>query len=243
MNKFFANLLSGWLPNKKIRRKFRTFLLSTKVSIKGKNNKVIIIKDGIEYSCSRCLGCSIKIKGNNNIIKIHNPVNFINSQIGLIKANHCMVEIGSSPEIRNTQISLGKCDNAFLSIGTNTTIRGADIIMSEKTQIQIGDDCMFSTDIVIRSVDAHTIIDTKNNQILNTPQDNHVLSIGNHCWIGQRVFITKNAKIPNNTIVGACSLVSKKFNEEYTIIAGVPAKVIQTDRDWKRELPSELTDI
>ena len=61
--------------------------------------------------------------------------------------------------------------------------------------------------------------------------------IGNHCWIGSRVEMCKNAILPNNTIVGACSLVSKKFINEYTIIAGNPAKIIKENVDWRYPPP------
>ena len=243
MNKVFANLLSFYIPHKNIRQMFRNFLLSKQVSIKGKNNQIVLIKDGVEHKVRRFLGCRIKIRGNDNVIKLHWPIKFYDSNIIIEKSNNCLVEIGTSRGIRNSKFYLHKCNEAVLSIGDDTTIRGADIFMREKTKISIGKDCMLSSDIVIRSVDAHTIIDTKSNKIVNYADESRTLSIGDHCWIGQRVFITKNAKIPDNTIVGACSLVTKEFTSNYTIIGGTPAKVIKTDRDWRRKIPSELNDI
>lgn len=52
-------------------------------------------------------------------------------------------------------------------------------------------------------------------------------------WIAQRVTLIKGAQIPSNCVVGACSLVNKKFEEEGCIIAGNPAKVIKRNIRWK----------
>lgn len=39
--------------------------------------------------------------------------------------------------------------------------------------------------------------------------------------------VLKNAIIPNYTIVGARSVIKKAFDEEYTAIAGNPAKAVK----------------
>lgn len=59
--------------------------------------------------------------------------------------------------------------------------------------------------------------------------------IGDHCWIGQGATFTKNAIIPANTVVGLQSVVTKSFREEFTALAGNPAKVIKKGVKWSRE--------
>ena len=59
--------------------------------------------------------------------------------------------------------------------------------------------------------------------------------IGDHCWIGQGATFTKNAIIPANTVVGLQSVVTKSFREEFTVLAGNPAKVIKNGVKWSRE--------
>jgi serine O-acetyltransferase len=50
--------------------------------------------------------------------------------------------------------------------------------------------------------------------------------------LGDKVYIAPGAKIygnisiPNNTAIGANAVVNKSFEEENTVIAGIPAKVI-----------------
>ena len=44
----------------------------------------------------------------------------------------------------------------------------------------------------------------------------------------------KNTKISNNSIVGAGTIINKKFEDENVIIAGVPAKIIKKNVNWNR---------
>lgn len=52
------------------------------------------------------------------------------------------------------------------------------------------------------------------------------MEIGKNFWIGQAVTILKVSEIGNVCVVGAKSLVNKKFGDEI-IIAGIPAKKIK----------------
>ena len=51
-------------------------------------------------------------------------------------------------------------------------------------------------------------------------------SIGNDAWIGQNVVVMDNLRIPDGVIIGANSVVTHS-PPPYSIIAGVPAKVIR----------------
>lgn len=97
----------------------------------------------------------------------------------------------------------------------------------EGTTITIGDYCLFSNNIEIHTTDYHKIL--KGNEQANRPSN---ISIGNHCWIGLRCIILKGSVIPDNSVIGCCSLVNKKFTENNSMIAGVPAKVISHDISW-----------
>jgi acetyltransferase-like isoleucine patch superfamily enzyme len=91
---------------------------------------------------------------------------------------------------------------------------------------------MFSRGIHIWATDGHAILDKDTKEILNKPK--HPLTIGDNCWIGQDVRITKGAIIPDNTIVGVAAAVTRPFTEQYTAIAGNPAKVIKRGVVWDR---------
>lgn len=97
----------------------------------------------------------------------------------------------------------------------------------------IGNDCMLSSGITIWANDFHRLMDADTGELLND-QPQGVL-IGDHCWIGQGTAFTKNAIIPANTVVGLQSVVTKSFREEFTVLAGNPAKVIKNGVKWSRE--------
>ena len=121
-------------------------------------------------------------------------------------------------------------ENNLIVIGQGTSIGGACINASYSTAIKIGRKCMFSSEIDIRSGE-HPIYNLSDRKQINFGKD---IKIGNYVWIGKRVQCLKGVEIPNNSVVGAGSLVTKKFKEPNVIIAGHPAKVIRTGIYWKR---------
>ena len=59
---------------------------------------------------------------------------------------------------------------------------------------------------------------------------NAPIIIGENCWIGSNVRICKGVTIGDNSIVAACSVVTKDVPAN-CIVAGNPAKVVKTDID------------
>jgi acetyltransferase-like isoleucine patch superfamily enzyme len=230
-----VRVLSVIIPIKTVRHKIRNSLRG-----KGKNNKLIIVKNGKEYiNCYLKVprGLVISITGNNNVVKLNLPIKAKDSRL-TIDSSDGYFEIGSSEQFNGVNIMAMNGVGQNIKIGKNTSILGkVNIHMTYNTSLVIGEDCMFSAGIFIRLTDAHTIFDKNTGEILNKPK--HTLVIGDHCWIGQFVKITKNAIIPNNTIVGMDSVVTKEFTEKYTVLAGNPARVVRTGVNWDR---SDLTN-
>ncbi|MBR2251411.1 MAG: hypothetical protein IJ881_03160, partial [Neisseriaceae bacterium] len=63
--------------------------------------------------------------------------------------------------------------------------------------------------------------------------------IGNHVWCARNVMLLKGAVVRNDTVIGAGSVVSRKFNESNIVIAGNPADVIRRGVNWVRDTPFE----
>lgn len=97
-------------------------------------------------------------------------------------------------------------------------------------KLVIGKRAQLGRELTIRTSDGHSIFNAGEKLPYNEPQD---VIIGDDVWIAQRVTLIKGAQIPSNCVVGACSLVNKKFEEEGCIIAGNPAKVIKRNIRWK----------
>ncbi len=118
-----------------------------------------------------------------------------------------------------------------------TTERNCYISLPGDTSILIGNDCMFSGDVVLFSNDAHSIFDLQTNENINsTPEENasRKIVIGNHVWIGYRAVILYKTIIGNGSIIGANSLVKGEIAEN-CIAAGNPARIIRKNIAWSRE--------
>lgn len=59
---------------------------------------------------------------------------------------------------------------------------------------------------------------------------NAPIIIGENCWIGTNVRICKGVTIGDNSVVAACSVVTKDVPAN-CIVAGNPAKIVKTDID------------
>lgn len=91
---------------------------------------------------------------------------------------------------------------------------------------------MFSSGITVRAADGHTIFDINSGEVINRAKP---ITIGNHVWIGANSIILKGASIPNNSILGTGSVISKPFKDEFVAIAGIPADIIKRNIGWHRE--------
>lgn len=128
--------------------------------------------------------------------------------------------------------------NALLKIGTGFSINGNyRITVNKGTSILMGDDCMLSYDVSMRSNDGHSIFDVVRKENINSTDDvnkNRGIVLGNHVWIGERACVLYNTRIGDGSIIGAMSLVKGKIPNN-CIAVGVPAKVIKRNVAWSRE--------
>lgn len=169
----------------------------------------------------------------NNMIIVERPFNFKNCSIHLSGSNN-LVLFKKNSNLNGLNVYLyNNWNNRIVEIGEDVSINGAKIYCyGENVKISIGDDSMLSWGIVIRSSDAHAIVDLASGKNINHPAD---VLIGKHVWIGQDSYIGKNVQIADNCIIGAKAVVTKSFKNSYCAIAGNPAKVIKEGIDWKRD--------
>ena len=126
---------------------------------------------------------------------------------------------------------------ATIQVGTNGILTIGDkfsanprLFIKCHDSIQIGDDCIFGWDISIMDDDGHQIFD-KNNDLINPSQK---IYVGNHVWASSNVTILKGASIPNDSVLGFGTIVSKKFEKDGVVIAGTPARIVRESIVWKK---------
>lgn len=194
------------------------FIFSLRGWIKGKNNV-------IRYDGKWPRGIRIKIKGDNNMIIVGKGTRLKNVFFN-IKRSGITLSVGEHCDFYRTYISGG----AGVSIGSFTTIRGIGINAIEGARITIGQDCMFSDEIVIMSGDGHGIYPLEGTERINSARE---VVIGDHCWIGKRVVILKGSKIGSGSVVGFSSVVTAEIPDN-SVAVGIPAKTIKKGIVWTR---------
>ena len=171
-------------------------------NIHGTGNH-IIAEEG-----ARILNAYIKINGNNNRIIFEENVHV---------GEHCSFWM----EGNNICIRIGK--------GTTFTTKVHFCAQEDNTRIDVGEDCMFSNRIIVRTSDSHPIY--QNNVRINPPKN---VKIGNHVWIAPNSKIFKGSDIGDNSIIGSDTLINKQYPGN-CLIVGHPGKIVKTDLSWTRE--------
>lgn len=202
------------------------------LNIKGENNNIYIIKDGVELPYEEIKGLTITITGNNNTVKIGVPTKFIGTTI-VMNGDNNSIEIKPTHHRYIRHTSFGMENGGIITVGEKISVyRQMNVVAKDGKRIDIGNECMFAREIMIRNNDGHIIVDMDTNEVINPTED---IYIGNRVWVGARAMILKGAYISDGSVVGAMSLVNKKFDEENILIAGVPAKKLRSNIKWLRE--------
>lgn len=192
----------------------------------GNNNRIIA-------PCALLKKVKIRIKGSYNTVVIGDFAQLNGASI-YINGSHNHVTIGSWSYLGGTDLFI-EDDGGSIVIGERTKFLGkTHLAVIEGTCITIGKDCLFSSDIQFRTGDSHSVLDLEGCRI-NASRD---IAIGDHVWVGTKVFCSKGARVASHSIIGACALVTKEFEEPYCTLAGVPAKVVRRGTDWSiRRIP------
>ena len=171
--------------------------------------------------------CKIAFRGKNNTVEIQDNSVLRNCTINVSGNNNRIVFCEKT--FAKFAVLCTEDDNNSIIIGKGTNLCGQiHLATIEGTNIVIGEDCLFSSGIVFRTGDSHSVLDMDGNRT-NPSQD---IVIGNHVWLGHRVLINKGVHIAENNIVGTAALVTKSISETNAVIAGVPAKVLKTGVNW-----------
>ena len=184
---------------------------------------------------------SFVFHGKNNILFLEDNVHIKNSLITFFGDNS-LVYLSSSKDIYYLNVSI--YNNSVLYFGKNNYINGAvngplNLILSEQTHILVGNDCLFSYNIWLRTADPHLIYDVESRERRNYSKS---IFIGDHVWIGQNVFLLKGSQIGSGSIIGASAVVSNKKIPSNTAWAGNPSKKIGENLFFTSKCVHRFTD-
>ena len=192
----------------------------------GANNRIIA-------PCALMKQVKIRINGSHNTVVIGDYAQLKGASI-CINGSFNHVTIGDWSYLGGTDLFI-EDDGGSIVIGSRTKFLGkTHLAVIEGTSITIGQDCLFSSDIQLRTGDSHSVLDMEGRRV-NASES---IVLGDHVWVGTKAFLNKGAKVGPHSIVGACALVTKAFDEAHCALAGVPAKIVKRDVDWSiRRIP------
>lgn len=126
---------------------------------------------------------------------------------------------------QNIQIMVS--ESAILSFGGESKNSRSGITSDTKIlvakNIDIGEGTIIAWDCFITDSDWHNI----EGVIIIQP-----VHIGKHVWLTHGASVLKGARIADNSIVGAKSIVSRAYTQPAVLIAGSPAKIIKENITW-----------
>lgn len=137
-------------------------------------------------------------------VKIGN--NFSIGRNSIIECTGVLRELGEKLEIGE---NVGIAANAFIAVRGN---------------VKIGSNTIFGPGVSIHA-ENHKFSDLEKPIRLQGATRNGI-TIGEDCWIGSKVVILDGVNIGNHVIVAAGAVVNKDI-PDYSIVGGVPAKVIK----------------
>ncbi|MDR2030436.1 MAG: hypothetical protein LBP65_03160 [Puniceicoccales bacterium] len=200
----------------------------------NRGNVVIFVKNGKERVARRWFnrihGLKISMTGQNCTVRLELPIDAVASKLVLHGWN-TFVKIGSGALLKHANIVCEGGNRSSIAIGRNVHAYYALTITVANSSCRIGNNCMIASNVILRATDCHPVFYRKTGAIANF-QKRH-LEVGDHCWLCSCAILTKNAKIPNDTIVGSMAVVTREFSEEHTILAGNPATVVKTGVTWE----------
>lgn len=254
MKSIIIRLITAFIWNSNKRKQFRCKYLEKK----RQSNSVLFIKEdgSIEnYSFEKYKYLDIVFSGINSIVKIYAPVKN-NAKLRLvINGSNNVINLTGIPFNSHVIINGDNFDLDFVKLKyVNFTINGylqtpyrrkiifedgaiihgLTIHCDECSYMKFGKNFLCSYNVTIWGTDGHAILQ---NDIVSNIHKNDKIEINDHVWIGYNVTILPGVELNTNTVVGACSVVTKKHNESNIVLAGNPAKIIKKNITWDIENP------
>ena len=133
---------------------------------------------------------------------------------------------------RNVTVERGAYfgDGRGITIGNNS---GIGVNCKIQQNVKIGNDVMMGEDVIIMTT-THKFDDCSIPMRIQGLENLPVI-IEDDIWIGSRVIILPGTKIGKGSIIGAGAVVTKDV-PKYSIVGGVPAKVIRSRKLNKEDI-------
>ena len=116
-----------------------------------------------------------------------------------------------------------------LTFGNNFACTSAMSLICFK-DICFGSDVLISWETLLMDTDFHHIQEISKDVVSKNTKP---ITVGNHVWIGCRSMILKGAKIGDESVIAAGSVVTGQYDEHNVLIGGCPSKIIKKGIIWR----------
>lgn len=168
------------------------------------------------------------------------------------KGSNCLVVFGSGSKFGgsivfhrdNSSVTMGVWAwyRGRITLGLDCTVSMGDkfysgfdlqITTAEGANITFGDDVLIANQCRIRADDSHPIYDGVTGERINHSES---ITVGDHVWIGQEVFVMPGSTIGSGCVIGARSVVTRSRPvPPFTLALGSPATVHREKINWVRK--------
>ncbi len=172
----------------------------------------------------------VQFSGTNNTLTLH-PQASLHALTAHFDCNYGQINIGSTRGVTPLKAFIRVGQDSTVTIGNNVSNSTTVTISAvEGTHVTIGNDCMLSSQVEIRTDDAHPIFDVRTGKRSNPSRS---IRIGNHVWLAKRSAVLGGASIADGSVLGFGSVLTGKIPNN-SIAVGTPAKVVRRDVVWER---------
>lgn len=195
----------------------------------GKNRRRVYgLHNCIRIGASRLTQTQIQIQGNNNTVRIGNGCRLHDLKI-LMTGDSLHVEISDHCRLRG-KIKLEDVGSQVV-LGVGTTMENAYLGAFEGLRVELGNDCMLSDQVGLRTSDMHSIMDAASGRRINPAKS---IILEPHVWVCRGATVLKGCTIGSGSVVGGYAVVTSSLPPA-TLAAGIPATVVRTNVRWSRE--------
>lgn len=176
---------------------------------------------------------AVSVRGRGSFVLLGDGA-FLNDSRLRVDGEGSAILIGAGCRFKGLRIRLSG-PGCLVAIGAGTTWESGVCLSNYGRAVILGDDCMISNGVMIRSADGHSIWDARTKERLSLPAD---VYIGPHVWLGNGSRVSKGARIGAGSVVGQMALVTGAL-KPHCAYGGVPARLLRENVEWSRTLRYE----
>lgn len=143
------------------------------------------------------------------------------------------IAIISGPDRGKTPLNLHfYADKQLFFWGRGATSNTTTFVLAyDHSRVLVGEWCMFSASIMVRTGDEHAIFDVTSGETVNPGKD---VIFEPHVWVGYGAAVMKGVTVGFGSIIGAHSVVTENVPRKCAV-AGIPARIVRENVSWARQ--------